>query len=115
MKNHLTNFDLLDDILNALANQDRRFILYYLQAKNEVDVEELARQVAAWKSKKSPADVTDDERQQVLMEFHHNHLEKLRDAECIEYDERSGAVRYQDPPRLLEAIIRLLEPLEHPD
>ena len=115
MKKHLANFDLLDDILGALADQDRRFVLYYLREKNEVDVEELARHVAAWKSKKSTADVTNDELQRVFLEFHHNHLEKLRDAECIEYDERSGAVRYGDPPKLLEAFMRLLAPLEHPE
>lgn len=115
MKNQMASFDLLDDILAALATQDRRYVLYYLQEKNEVDVEELARQVAAWKSKKSTADVTNDELQRVLTEFHHNHLEKLRDAECIEYDERSGAVRYRSPPKLLEAFMRLLAPFEQPE
>lgn len=115
MKNQLDSFDHLDDILGALADQNRRFALYYLQETHEVDLEELAQQVAAWKSKKSTADVTDDELQRILMGFHHNHIEKLRDAKCIEYDERSGAVRYRDPPRLLDAFMRLLAPLEHPD
>ena len=111
----MASFELLDDILGALADQDRRFALYYLQEEKEGDVVELARQVAAWKSKKSTAGVTDDELQRVLIEFRHNHLEKLQDAGCIEYDERSGAIRYRDPLTLLEVLLRLLKPLEHPE
>lgn len=111
----MASFDLLDDILGALADQERRFALYHLKEENEVEMEELTRQVAAWKLGKSIADVTDDELQPLLMEFHHNHLEKLRDAECIEYDQRSGAIRYRNPPKILEALLNLLAPLEHPE
>lgn len=107
--------DLLDDILGALTNQHRRYALYYLQEEREAEIEELARQVAAWSEEKPIDEVTDDELQPLHMEFQHNHLNKLRETGCIDYDERSGAIRYDASSTILDALLRVLAPLEHPD
>lgn len=109
----MARIDYLDVILRALADQQRRYALYYLQEEDEIDVEALVRQVAAWSAGGSVADVTEDELQPLLLEFRHNHLEALRDTGCIEYDERSGVIRYRNPPRILEAVLNVLAPLEH--
>lgn len=111
----MASFNLLDDILRALADQHRRYALYYLQDETEAEVEELVRQVAAWSAEKSVDDVTDDELQSLLMEFQHNHLKRLRDAGCIHYDERSGAVRHVASSKILEGLLGVLAPLEHPE
>lgn len=111
----MARVDYLDEILHALADQHRRYALYHLQEADERDVESLVRQVAAWSAGKSVGDVTDDELQPLLVEFRHNHLEALREAGCIEYDERSGVIRYRDPPRILEAVLNVLAPIEHPE
>lgn len=112
----MARVEYLDEILHALADQQRRYALYYLQeTDDEIEVEALVRKVAAWSTGKSVGDVTDDELQPLLVEFRHNHLEALRDAGCIEYDERSGVIRYRDPPRILEAVLNVLAPLEHPE
>ena len=111
----MASFDLVDDILRALADQDRRLALYYLQEEGEAEIEELTRQVAAWSDEKPIDEVTDDELQPRIMEFRHNHLNRLRDAGCIEYDERTGVVRYKSPPKILEPVLSVLAPLEHPE
>ncbi|QLD89541.1 hypothetical protein HWV07_11060 [Natronomonas salina] len=111
----MASFALVDDILRALADHDRRLALYYLQAEDEAEIEMLARQVVAWSEEKPIDEITDDELQQLIMEFRHNHLNRLRDAGCIEYDERTGMVRYMDPPTILEGLLGVLAPLEHPE
>lgn len=111
----MASFDLLDDILRALADQHRRFALYYLQDETEAKVDDLVRHVAAWSAEKPIDEVTNDELQPLIMEFQHNHLNQLRDTGCIDYDERTRMVRYSSPAKILEALLNVLAPLEHPD
>lgn len=113
--NQMASHDLLDDLLGALADQHRRFALYYLQEETEAEIEELALQVAAWSEEKPIDEVTDDELQALLMEFQHNHLDRLRDTGSIDYDERSGTIRYDASSKILDALLRVLAPLEHPE
>lgn len=113
--NQMASHDLLDEILGALANQHRRFALYYLQNETEAEIEELARHVAAWSAKKPIGEVTDDELQPLIMEFQHNHLNRLRDAGFIDYNERNGTIRYDSSSKILKALLGVLAPLEQPE
>ena len=103
----------LEAVLGCLLAPRRRFVLYYLQERETATVDELARQVAAWERGIPPEEVDADHRRHVETALVHRHLPKLADALFVEYDERSDAVRYTEPPALLEETLRLLARLEN--
>lgn len=104
----------LDDVVATLAHRRRRYALYHLRDEEILDIDALARQVVAWDTDRSPAAVSDDEVEKVLLEFKHSHLSMLRDARCIEYDERSDVVRYREPPEPLADLLDVLAEVERP-
>lgn len=102
----------LDELLECLTKSRRRLVLYYLQENDVADVEELATEIAAWEMDVLPDDVPIDHREDITRELLHNHLPRLAETKCIEYDRRSGTVRYTELPTLLDRILRLLSKLE---
>lgn len=81
----------LGERLSLLSHPHRRGALECLdRASGGVDVEAFAdcvvREVA------DDADEADDERRQVLLALHHNHLPRLEDHGVLEYDPESGIV-----------------------
>lgn len=105
----------LDEILTALANRRRRYALYQLREEEILELEALARRVAAWEADSPPDEVADEEVRRLRLEFHHEHVGVFREAACIEYDDRSGVIRYRDPPEPLPALLDVVSDLEHPD
>lgn len=80
-----------NDPLGVLADERRRYVLSYFRNTDD-DVAELA-ELVGWVQ----AHETEREggrRETVRIELHHNHLPKLADSSVIEYDARSGTVRY---------------------
>lgn len=104
----------LDDVVATLAQQRRRYALYHLREEEILDIEALARQVVAWETDRAAAAVDGDEVEKVLLEFKHSHLSMLRDAGCIEYDERTDVVRYREPPEALVELLDVLADAERP-
>lgn len=105
----------LDDVVAALARRRRRYALYCLQDEEIVELETLARQVAARQSDRPPEAVDAESVDRLVMEFRHNDLEVFQRVGCIEYDDRSGVVRYRDPPAVLEDLLAVLAAEEQPD
>lgn len=104
----------LDAVLNALANQRRRYALYYLQDCTTATLREVAHQVAVWESNRpieaiepSPSDV-------VYADFYHRHLPKLADANVVKYDPREELVRY-DCPETVERMLDIARWVESPE
>lgn len=102
----------LGEIFGCLTSSRRRIILYYLQENEIVDVDELVTQIAIKEAKIPSGEVSTDQRERIKAQLVHTHLPKLADTQCIEYDRRSGTVRYTQPPALLDKALRLLSHLE---
>ena len=102
-------------IFGALASKRRRYVLYCLQDHDQMTVETLAHQIAAWEEDSPIEDVPEDVFEQVLTSLMHSQLPKLEDYGLIEYDERSGAVRYTEASSLLEDALSLAALLDKPD
>lgn len=102
----------IDDVLEAVADSTRRFVLQYLRDNEVASVDELARVVAAREADTTPDAVPEEAEERASLRLSHGHLVKLADLRLVEYDVRSATVRYSDPPRRLEAVLRLLEQLE---
>jgi len=96
-------FDVLFDLL---AESRSRYALYALMgAENGLkNVGALADDVAMWEARADDAPLTDDRRTAIGEEPREKHLPRLADAEVVDYDERSDAVRYWRQPTLEEYL-----------
>jgi len=76
-----------DTVLHLLADERRRSVLNHLMENGEkaVEIEDL---VAATTD-------TEESSEQVSIELHHVHLPRLAEEGIIDFDARSGSVRYR--------------------
>ncbi|WP_436343976.1 DUF7344 domain-containing protein [Natronorubrum sp. FCH18a] len=94
-----------DEILTALSDIRRRYILYYLQDENQASLTAIAQQIAAWEHKCSVDDISEETTATYKIRLYHNHLPKLREAKIVEYDARSKMVVFRGAPDLVEMCL----------
>lgn len=102
----------LDELLSAVADRRRRDILYYLATTDVTDVETLATKLAAADEDAPEGDVPPAVIEEVEMTLVHTHLPKLVDARAVEFDQRSGAVRFRGLPPMLQEIVESCREIE---
>lgn len=93
--------DAIDTVCRALGDRHRRRVVGYLMETDDgvATLDELLDPVA-------PLSLHRRERLRVAL--HQNHLGQLEDANIVEYDRRSGTVRYR-PHRLAEELLGVVE------
>jgi len=98
---------LVDAVFGVVADDDRRYALYYLSDRGATDVEQLATVVAGWTSANADptAVVTPDERERVRVALHHVHLPRLEREGIVGYDRETGTVELADVPELLDTVL----------
>lgn len=102
--------DRLKRELIALANPERRRVLdHFVATQTEVaELEVLSCKVARVRADgASESAPTEGARARL----HHVHLPKLADCDLVEYDPRSGTVRYQ-PDQAVEELVAILADFE---
>lgn len=95
----------IDDLLSLLADRRRRDLLYHLSETGVTDVETLASVVAAVEEGVPRDEVPTDVREHLEVTLTHTHLPKLSDVGAVEFDQRSGAVRYRELPPDLRSLV----------
>lgn len=105
-------FEALLDVLTA---RRRRYALYYLRDHEVADLTSLATHLAAIERDVPVSALGDDDIARVETELVHADLPALADAQLLEFDRRSGTLRYSAPPPLLEALLRLSAHIDAPD
>ncbi|WP_207587890.1 DUF7344 domain-containing protein [Halomontanus rarus] len=90
----------LDLVFDLLADQRRRYALYYLYESTDgvATVDEIATHVVSLEDQSQ----VDDPQSHVITALRHVHLPKLEDAGVLEHDTRSQTVRYWSQPSLEE-------------
>lgn len=105
---------LLDRVFDSLSHPRRRCVLYYLRDQETVAVDDLAATVAAWERGVPEEAVSEETTRRVHADLRHVHLPKLERNGLLEYDSRSGTVRYGVQPdaldEFLDAVIGFEEP-----
>lgn len=104
--------DSLDAIFDALANRHRRRLLgvVYARAPATSTRDELARRLASGEHEKPPAQVTESERQQALIDLHHIHLPKLDAVGLVDQDTDAETVSLASHPAFEDAgVQRIIE------
>lgn len=80
-----------DDVFDILSNGRRRYVLYYLrEAEEPVELDELARELAAWENQTTVEELTKQQRKRVYVSLYQTHIQKLADAGIVEYDQDTG-------------------------
>lgn len=99
----------LDEYLRLVAHRHRRGVIRELRrsADNTTTFEELINRLHQEES--------ETDRAALVIELRHTHLPKLADHELLEYDRRSGAVRYQPDERVETLLDALPATLLTPD
>lgn len=94
------------DVFDVLSNPRRRFVLYYLrEVEASVELNELARQIAAWENDTDESELTDQDRKRVYVSLYQTHVPKLTDVGLVEYDQDSGTVRLTDRTSVIDEYL----------
>ncbi|NHN59315.1 MULTISPECIES: helix-turn-helix transcriptional regulator [Halorussus] len=98
----------IDRVCRALAHPLRRELLCLLSGRDDhvAEFEELLDRMDD-----PPADRSAERLEAAA---HHEHLPLLREAGLVEYDPRTGTVRYRDPPPASELVEVVLEEHREP-
>jgi hypothetical protein len=76
-----------DELYDLLSNHRRRYVLHHCKRVDApVTLSELAEQVAAWEQDKEIEAVTSAERKRVYTSLQQTHLDRMEEADIIEYD-----------------------------
>lgn len=102
----------LNQYFDALSNERRRYLLYYLQGRATASVDDLARAVVARETARPPGSLAEDDYANAMSELHHKHLPRLVDYGLVEYDPRSRQVRFRESNRTFAALLWLSQLLE---
>ena len=102
----------IDRVLLALSEPRRRYFLYYLDRQGDAYIDEAARFIAACERDCDPSDVSAETWEAVRRELYHVHLPKLAGENIIDYDRRSGAMCFQNPPSELPEFLELASSME---
>ncbi len=90
-------------IFELLCEDHRRYVLSTLSRKvGAVRLEELIDRLAHRDGEPTPERI-----EQLTVEFHHNHLQKLLDAEVLRYDAEAGTVERRATARSLDPYLEL--------
>ncbi|ELY41120.1 DUF7344 domain-containing protein [Natronorubrum tibetense] len=92
----------VDQLLNLLATHRRRHALYYLRELEVTTVDELARLVT---DEPDPTTDIDERIEETRLALMHVDLPRLTARDIVEYDRRSGTVRYRQPSTRLTTLL----------
>lgn len=101
--------------MDVLASKRRRYVLYYLRANEEAELEEVTEQVAAWETGSPSEELGEQEGQDVRISLYHTHLPKLKETGLIDYDYRHGSMSLQNLPRPIDQILDYCTEMESPE
>ncbi|WP_221621722.1 DUF7344 domain-containing protein [Halocatena pleomorpha] len=82
-----------DELFHLLQNQRRRQVLEFLQdTDGEINMRDIAEQVAAWENDTTIDALDSNERQRVYIALYQSHLPKLDEAGVLTYNQQRGIV-----------------------
>lgn len=97
-----------DTIFELLSNSRRRFVIHYLRhTDGQVQLTDLAGELAAWENDVAVEELTSQQRKRVYVSLYQTHVEKMNDAGVIDYDSDAGLVRLTDNASELFAFLDL--------
>lgn len=105
----------IDGLLEVLTSRRRRRMLYYFQEHEVTTLNALATHIAAVEEGISSKGVSATQTDRMSTTLVHQDLPLLMDTGLIEYDHRSGAIRYEEPPAILDGFLQLAARVDQPE
>ncbi|WP_231184117.1 hypothetical protein [Haladaptatus sp. DYF46] len=102
----LLDTSLEDDVYRALADRTRRYAVYTLLEWNRVSMDELADVLTGWLHASEYRMATPTDRQQVVTELRHEHVEMLRKAGLASYDSNENRLVLPELSRPVDRLLR---------
>ncbi|WP_435153056.1 DUF7344 domain-containing protein [Haladaptatus sp. DFWS20] len=99
-------------ILEILANERRRCIIYYLREHESAVVDTLIDHVRAHEWGGSPVSPDPSQRERLRVELLHAHLPKLENAGVVEFERTGEYVEYVTASETFELFVQLAESAE---
>lgn len=92
----------IDTVFELLSNRRRRFALYTLfdSADSVVDMDDLVESVTTFEARNRTGSPEPEHGKHVANDLETWHLEVLAESGVVEYDDRSGIVRFHGDPDL---------------
>jgi hypothetical protein len=96
----------MDTTFDLLSNPRRRFTLYYLsQHDEEVSLNEIAAEIAAWENHVDVEELSDAQQKRTYVSLYQTHLPKMTDVGVIEFDRERSVVQLTEKAKELEAYL----------
>lgn len=107
--------DRLDACLRLVSDKHRRVVIHHLrsEAAGESTLDDLTDRLHS--SERALGSGRCPDRDQLAIKLTHTHLPKLAEYGVVEYDLRSGAVRYQPDDRVESVLDSLPEEVAPPN
>lgn len=105
----------VEDVLELLRDERRRYALYYLRdagGSEPVPIDELAGAVAEMRAAEDEGSVPEERIADLKVNLRHVQLPKVNEAEFAEYDPEEGVVRLVREPSAFEALAAVAEVME---
>lgn len=103
-----------EQLFDVLSNERRRFAVYAMSGREEIDLGKLARTIAAWETEKPESQVSSAERKRVYTALQQSHLPRLAEAGLIEYDDRASVIHPQPSLEECEVYMEVVSGREIP-
>lgn len=82
-----------DAAFDIMSNARRRYVLYLLrQNDGPLELSDVAEQLAAWENDTTVEELTKQQQKRVYVSLYQTHVQKLADADIIEYDSDAGMI-----------------------
>lgn len=101
-----------DEVYQLLSNPRRRFIISFLRGRDEIHLQDLAAEVAAWENETAIDSLTAQQRKRVYVSLYQTHVPKLEEAGIIDYDGETGVIRLRDRVEQLDTYLPTREATE---
>ncbi|WP_425499786.1 DUF7344 domain-containing protein [Natrinema caseinilyticum] len=104
----------MDRLLTSIAGHRRRYVLYYVVQNEITTIDRLAEHVASASNDVPKRRLTEEQFEETRAGLTHSALPQLREAGIVDYDARSGTVRYRQQSQILSRLLRVCADFETP-
>lgn len=99
-----------DDVFDVLSNPRRRYSIHVLRSsEDEVELGEMAEQVAAWENDTSVESVSSDQRKRAYTALQQRHLPRMDEMDVVEFDRRAGTIAPADALDEFDIYLEVVE------
>lgn len=103
-----------DDVFDVLSNPRRRYALHVVRGEDQVELGEVAEQVAAWENDTTVELVDSSARKNTYTALQQRHFPRMDEMGVVEFDRRAGVVEPTDALAELDIYLEVVDDRDIP-